>query len=72
MAAAVLLAVALGITIAFWAPWRKPPAAAVVRFQIPPPEKTNYSNATLPVLSPDGRQLAFVASADGSKSPTIS
>jgi len=66
MAAAVLLAVALGITITFWAPWRKPPAPAVVRFQIPPPEKTNYSNATLPVLSPDGRQLAFVASADGS------
>ncbi|HEV3329439.1 MAG TPA: serine/threonine-protein kinase [Bryobacteraceae bacterium] len=64
-AAAAVLAVALGITIAFWAPWRKAPIAEVVRFQVPPPENMNYSVATPPVLSPDGRRLAFVASPRG-------
>ncbi len=65
MAFAVLLAVALGIVVALWAPWREPPAAEVVRFQVPPPENVSYSVATPPVLSPDGRRLAFVASPRG-------
>ncbi len=56
--AAAALAVALGA--ALWAPWRAaPPAAEVMRFQIPLPEKTDVANAAFAV-SPDGRWLAFL------------
>jgi Tol biopolymer transport system component/predicted Ser/Thr protein kinase len=41
-----------------------PPAAEVMRFQIPPPDKTYFSGAripSVPFVSPDGRQVAFFA-----------
>ena len=36
-----------------------PPAAEVVRFQVFPPENTSFLVRTQPLLSPDGRRLAF-------------
>jgi Tol biopolymer transport system component len=43
--------------------FRRPPAeaAAVVRFSIPPPEKTTFVTTALHSVSPDGRLLAFRA-----------
>src|SRR5687767_11030541 len=38
------------------------PERAPVRFQIPPPEKSDYGTAGM-ALSPDGRTLTFIASA---------
>jgi eukaryotic-like serine/threonine-protein kinase len=41
-----------------------PPAPEVVRFQIPPPDKTDLGDVlypSVPVVSPDGRQVAFFA-----------
>jgi len=43
-------------------PGLAPGPAAVMRFQIPLPEKTALLNASAFALSPDGRQLAFAAS----------
>jgi Tol biopolymer transport system component len=46
-----------------------PPAPEVMRFQIQPPDKTDFGGVLLPsvpVVSPDGRQVAFFArGADG-------
>jgi eukaryotic-like serine/threonine-protein kinase len=36
-----------------------PPSPQVIRFEIPPPDKTTFNNQ--PVLSPDGRMIAFSA-----------
>ena len=56
---AALLAVALA-PVAFLHFREKPPApAAPVRFQIPAPENTTLG--PFPILSPDGRKLAFIA-----------
>ena len=45
--------------------WREtPPKAQLMRFEIPAPEKTNFTNQ--PVISPDGKMVAFTAvGADG-------
>ena len=52
------LACALGVTV--WAYFRQePPAADPVRFQVLPPERQTLAEA--PVVSPDGRMIAFVA-----------
>ncbi len=40
----------------------KPPETSTVRFQIPAPEKSTFRNGP-PLISPDGRRVAFVASA---------
>jgi Tol biopolymer transport system component len=48
--------------VAFWAPWRTPPIPEVVRFQVPPPEKSNFGPYP-PAISPDGRQLAYIVGA---------
>ena len=60
LAAVALVAAALAV----WAPWRKlPPEPQLARFEIPVPEKGSIDNALL--LSPDGKQLAFVGKLDG-------
>jgi Tol biopolymer transport system component len=63
-AGAVLAAVALGIVA-----WRKPKASeAVVRTTILPPEKGTFvflGATTPPLLSPDGRSIAFIARTGG-------
>ena len=61
--AAAALAVALGVTL--WAPWRTPPVPEVVRFQVLAPEKMSFAFTAPPAVSPDGRQLAFIANTDG-------
>jgi eukaryotic-like serine/threonine-protein kinase len=43
----------------------KPPAAEVMRFQVPPPDKMNFAFTAPPAVSPDGRLLAFIANPDG-------
>ena len=53
------LAVALAITVALWAPWRRlPPGADPVRFQMQLNVLGQLGRVT---VSPDGRQLAFAA-----------
>jgi Tol biopolymer transport system component/predicted Ser/Thr protein kinase len=57
-------ALAIGVGVALWAPWRTaPPAPHPLRFQIYPPEKTTFAGAldNPPAMSPDGRQVAFTA-----------
>ena len=63
IAAAAVFAIAFAI--ALWAAWRKPLAPEAVRFQVPPADKTVFSFSAPPVVSPDGRLLAFIANADG-------
>jgi Tol biopolymer transport system component len=55
-AVAALLALAAGI-LAFLHFGQKPPEMRLVKFTIPSPEKFSVG---LPILSPDGRRLAFV------------
>ena len=62
IAAAALFGIAFAV--ALWAPWRKP-TAEVARFQVPPPDKMTFAFTAPPVVSPDGRLLAFIANADG-------
>jgi eukaryotic-like serine/threonine-protein kinase len=69
--AAAVFAIAFTLALALWAPWRKPPAAEVIRFQVLPPEKMSFAYAAPPAISPDGRFLAFVANADGGASGQI-
>jgi Tol biopolymer transport system component len=59
-AAAVVFALAFA-ALAFVHFREKPPAAEPVRFQIGPPEKVTLFPGP-PVVSPDGRRLAFIAS----------
>jgi serine/threonine protein kinase/Tol biopolymer transport system component len=54
------VAIALG-SLLLWAPWRTPLQPELVRFQIPTPENSGFG-AMPPVISPDGRKLAFIAS----------
>jgi eukaryotic-like serine/threonine-protein kinase len=65
-AAVALAALALaGLALAVVHFRETPPQAVPVRFQIPAPEKGSFGSTGL-ALSPDGRQLAFIASgADG-------
>ncbi len=45
-----------------------PPPAAVVRFEIPPPEGTSWSGIDFPNVSPDGSRIVFSATGrDGSR-----
>ena len=60
---AAIVTLALG-TLAFVHFWEKPPVVQPVRFQIPPPEKAGFASAP-PVLSPDGRRLAFISGSTG-------
>ena len=54
---------ALAAALALYAPWRaKPPAPQSLRFQVQTP---GNASAIFPILSPDGRRLAFVTSHDG-------
>ncbi|MBZ5579127.1 MAG: protein kinase [Acidobacteriia bacterium] len=62
---ATVAALVLAVGVAVWAPWRTPPAREVMRFQVPPPEKMNFTFTAPPVISPDGRRLAFFANGDG-------
>jgi serine/threonine protein kinase len=61
------LAATIAAALAFWAPWREPtPEPQLARFEIAPPEKVTFNNVLL--LSPDGKQLAFIAnSAEGNQ-----
>jgi len=56
--AAGLLAIALA-ALAFLHFRETTPRPQVVRFQVPPPEKSSFTNR--PAISPDGRYIAFVA-----------
>jgi hypothetical protein len=59
------IAVAVAAALAFVHFNEKPPAAEVVRFQIPAPAQTSFTPGT-PQLSPDGRLVALVTGgADG-------
>ena len=61
--AAAVLALATAL-MAFFYFRQRPQAAQAIRFQIPVPEKTNFTGALS--VSPDGRKLAFIATgADG-------
>jgi serine/threonine protein kinase/Tol biopolymer transport system component len=61
---AVTVVVTLSLAVLAFVHFReKPPAAEVMRLQIPPPEKTAISAG--PFLSPDGRRLAFETQVDG-------
>jgi serine/threonine protein kinase/Tol biopolymer transport system component len=44
-------------------PRSEPAAAAEVRFQIPAPDKLNFFFYQIPAVSPDGKRIAFTASA---------
>jgi serine/threonine protein kinase/WD40 repeat protein len=57
--AAAVFAVPLAV-LAFIHYSERPPESPVVRFQIPPPGKTDFSNPTVSV-SPDGKYVAFIA-----------
>jgi Tol biopolymer transport system component/predicted Ser/Thr protein kinase len=62
---AVALVALAGLALAVVHFRETPPQPAAVRFQIPAPEKASFGSTGL-ALSPDGRQLAFIASgADG-------
>ena len=60
LAAALLLALLVWNTAH---PRKEPPAAAVVHFQIPAPDKLNFFYYQLPAVSPDGQRIAFTAAA---------
>ncbi len=63
--AVVALVALVGLAVAVEHFRETPPQPAAVRFQIPAPEKGSFGDTGL-ALSPDGRQLAFIASgADG-------
>jgi Tol biopolymer transport system component len=61
-------AIALGSYL-LWAPWRTPLQPELVRFEIPRPENSTFA-AMPPVISPDGRKLAFIANGNG-KTPEL-
>ena len=58
--AAVALVALAGLALAVVHFRETPPQPAAMRFQIPAPEKTNFGITGM-ALSPDGRQLAFIA-----------
>ena len=50
--------------LALWAPWRPPqPAVQSLRFQIHPPPESSFAHFVddSPVVSPDGKRVAFLA-----------
>jgi serine/threonine-protein kinase len=57
----------IGAGAAVWAPWRVPPTADLIRFEIPQPEKTSFGPNAPPALSPDGRKLAFIGRSDANQ-----
>src|SRR5262245_27077552 len=60
----IVAAVLLLVTILLFVYFRRAPEAVVaVRFSVPPPEKA--TGFAFPSISPDGRHLAFVVTADG-------
>jgi len=60
---AIAAAFAIVAGVAFWAPWRKPPAPPdLVKFEITAPDKTTMQKFA---VSPDGRKIAFYASEAG-------
>jgi serine/threonine protein kinase len=67
-AAAAVFALALG-AVSFIHFREQPPAEQVVRFQIFPPEKVAYGSSIS--LSPDGRQMAFMARAVDSQQSQV-
>src|SRR5438477_2968777 len=64
LVAVLLLAVA---TLAYLYVQRAPATPALMRFQIDVPANFNYGLGAIPVLSPDGRHLAFIGSSSGGK-----
>ncbi|HXB70266.1 MAG TPA: protein kinase [Candidatus Acidoferrales bacterium] len=59
--AALALVALAGFAVAVVHFRETPPQPALMRFQIPAPEKTSFGSTGM-ALSPDGRQLAFIAS----------
>jgi Tol biopolymer transport system component/predicted Ser/Thr protein kinase len=67
----IAAALAIGIGVALWAPWRTGPAAPQpLLFQIYPPEKTTFAGGVdnPPAISPDGSQVAFTAFGEDGRS----
>ena len=58
--AAAILALALA-AVSFIHFREKPPVTQMTRFEIPAPANTTFANIPGPVVSPDGRKLAFIA-----------
>ncbi|MBI4478398.1 MAG: PD40 domain-containing protein [Acidobacteria bacterium] len=58
-AAAVALSVVTGLVI--WTLRPTPEAEQVVKLSVLPPEKATLQPTTVPVISPDGKRLAFIA-----------
>ena len=59
VAAALLIALAVWIAVHLR---NEPGPSAMVRFQIPVPDKLNFFYFELPAVSPDGQRIAFTAS----------
>jgi len=62
--AAVFGVVAAGLGVTMYPRWREA-APKLVSASILPPEKGTFGTVDIPVLSPDGRKLAFIATQDG-------
>jgi eukaryotic-like serine/threonine-protein kinase len=61
VAAAVMGLAIAGLAVGLWAPWRKPAVPAqVLRFEVWPPEKTEFIRVGGPQVSPDGRWIVFL------------
>jgi Tol biopolymer transport system component len=63
VAAALLLAATLVLALLYFR--RAEPRAEIVRFTLPPPEKSSYRGDL--ALSPDGRRLAYVVQGSGGR-----
>jgi Tol biopolymer transport system component/predicted Ser/Thr protein kinase len=65
---AAAVALLTGIAAAMWIRTPAPVESATLRFTVPPPENGRFSAdlgiVTTPVISPDGRTLAFVATVE--------
>jgi serine/threonine protein kinase len=64
IAAAVLAVVALALGFVSYRHLTEE-RPRVLRFFVPPPEKSTFASTSTPAVSPDGRRLAFVATSGG-------
>ncbi len=55
------VAIAAGLALLLWAPWRKAAPAQAVRFEVGPGEKMTFIDQAAMAVSPDGRWMVFPA-----------